>query len=255
MNRAERIVVNIFAAAILSASLPLFLGAESAKVLRVGISPTDPPIAYWERNKVTGLEAEFSEKLGEALGCKVELVDLPFGKLIPALLSSDIDIIMAGMSVTPIRSLQISFSTPYMKVGQMALVRREDRAEFANPSDIVMSHKTAGAQENTTGQFLLVQEFQNAQKRFFPTPEKGAEALRHKEIDLLILDSPYVLWLARKNEGTLTPIPALLTEENLAWGVRKTDVKLLTAANEALEKWKASGELETMIRKWVPDSN
>ena len=180
---------------------------------------------------------------------------MPFGKLIPSLLGNDIDIIMAGMSITPIRSLQIGFATPYMKVGQMMLVRSEDKSQFADPSAIVTTRKTAGAQENTTGQFLLVQEFPNAPKTFFPSPEKGAQALKDKKIDFLVLDSPYILWLAKKNEGKLTAIPSLLTEENLAWGVRRNDPELLDAVNDVLKKWKETGDLDAMIKKWVPDSN
>jgi ABC-type amino acid transport substrate-binding protein len=50
----------------------------------------------------------------------------------------------------------------------------------------------------------------------------------------------------------LTPIPILLTEESLAWGVRKDDEQLLNAANLFLETWKNDGRLENAITKWMP---
>jgi len=35
-----------------------------------------------------------------------------------------IDVIMSGMSVTPVRQHQVRFVQPYLRVGQMAIIRR-----------------------------------------------------------------------------------------------------------------------------------
>jgi ABC-type amino acid transport substrate-binding protein len=44
----------------------------------------------------------------------------------------------------------------------------------------------------------------------------------------------------------------LLTEEYLAWGIRKEDTKLLNQANDYLKQLKSDGSLNRMIEKWIP---
>jgi polar amino acid transport system substrate-binding protein len=228
--------------------------ADNQKPIRVGISPTSPPVRFKELNKVTGLEVDFAEALGKELGRRIEFHELKFSNLIPELRANNIDIIMSGMSTTYIRGLQIDFSNSYLKVEQKALARAEDEKLYGSALDVITAKKVVGAKENTTGEFLLMHEFNNAQKRFFPSPEKGAQALKKKQIDLLVLDSPYVSWLASKNEKTLVALPFALSEENLAWAVRKGDTDFLNAINAALEKWKANGFWKETVTKWLPGS-
>ncbi len=226
--------------------------AQSGEPLRVGVAPTSPPIRFWEQNKIVGLEVDFAEALGKELGRPIEYVDMKFSQLIPSLIHGDIDIIMSGMSVTHVRSLQIAFSDPYLRVRQMALVRAEDKNNFLSTMDIVMTDKRVGAKENTTAEFLIVQEFPNAKKTLFKSPEDGASALKKKKIDLMIMDSPYVWWSTTRNEGKLVPLPYGLTEEALAWGVNRTNTDLLASVNAALAKWKTNGQWTQIINKWIP---
>jgi ABC-type amino acid transport substrate-binding protein len=226
--------------------------ADSAAPLRVGVAPTSPPIRFVEMGKLSGLEIDFALALGKELGRPVQFMEMEFSRLIPSLIANEIDIIMSGMSMTRVRSLQVSFSDPYLKVNQMALVRSEDRNNYLNAMSVVMTDKTVGAKEHTTSQFLLTQEFVNAKKRFFRSPEEGAKALRKKKIDLLVLDAPYVWWLASKNEGELSPLPFDLTEENLGWAVHRENETLLLSVNTALGKWKKSGEWASIVDKWLP---
>lgn len=77
---------------------------------------------------------------------------------IPALVDGRTDIIMSGMSVTRARELWIAFSKPWLIIGQMALVRREDAYRYAfgfpaNPPGAI------GVLKATTGDFLVQQEF------------------------------------------------------------------------------------------------
>jgi ABC-type amino acid transport substrate-binding protein len=43
-----------------------------------------------------------------------------------------------------------------------------------------------------------------------------------------------------------------LTDEYLAWGIRKNDDALLQSANEFLDKIKHNGELKAILSKWIP---
>ena len=55
---------------------------------------------------------------------KLEVMDMAFDSLIPALQSGTIDFIAAGMSVTEERKKNVDFSVPYFASEQVIIVRK-----------------------------------------------------------------------------------------------------------------------------------
>lgn len=244
-------------------SLPLLLGGlclslchgaetDSTKPLRVGVTPTFPPIVYKEAGKLIGAEIDLANAVSAQLGRPMTFTEVKWEDQIPSLVEGKIDIIMSGMSVTRTRQLRVGFANPYLVVGQGVLVRREDFSRFTLgfppiPKGVI------GVLENTTGDFLVQQEFPRNKRKAFSSPTQAARALEKKQIDILICDSPIVSWLASMNETQgLVMAPILLSEEPLAWAVRKADTELLASLNRALEKLQKSGQIEALLKRWVP---
>ena len=71
----------------------------------------------------------------------------------------------------------------------------------------------------------------------------------------MIHDAPTILVLAATYESELAPIMSLLTEEYLAWGLRRGDQDLLTSANAYLADIKRNGRLKTIVNRWMPLSD
>ena len=76
--------------------------ADSAKVLRVGTEPVFAPFEFPKEGSkdLTGFDIELIEALGKQMGYKVEMVSMGFDALIPALNSNNIDVAIAGMTIT-----------------------------------------------------------------------------------------------------------------------------------------------------------
>lgn len=221
--------------------------------LRVGVNPSGPPVIFLQGNKVSGIEADLAQSLGEYLGRKVVFVQLPFNQLIPALLDDEIDIIMSGMSFTEMRAIRVNFSQPYMKVGQMPLVRRKELNKYANTLGLLNSKGKVGVEVGTTGDLFVQENFIYAERVPYKNVEDAANDLAAGKIDMVIDDSPIVWWLASENESRgLAPMVVSLTEEYLAWAMRKDDQELLRRANEFLVEFRSSGNLNTVIKKWLP---
>ena len=102
----------------------------AAPVLRVGVSPVFPPMVFKQGKELAGVEVDLARALGEKLGRKVTFVELPWEEQIEALSAGRIDIIMSSMSITTARRYVVDFSRPYLLVGQMTLVRREDEHQY-----------------------------------------------------------------------------------------------------------------------------
>ena len=64
------------------------------------------------------------ERIAKDYGATLEVVDMSFDSLIPALSSGAIDFIAAGMSVTEERKQNVDFSVPYYESEQVIIVRK-----------------------------------------------------------------------------------------------------------------------------------
>ena len=222
--------------------------------LLIGVTPSAPPLIFYQEGRVVGLEADFAAALAQSLGKTPRFMILPWDNLMPALLEKKIDIIMSGMSITKMRETRINFTNPYLRAGQMALVRSQDTSLYPSAASIKKTQSRVGFMKGTTGDFLVQQEFQLTTRTFPFTMIKDAiQALIEERIDMFIDDAPVIWWKATAQEAQgLMLIPFFLTEEYLAWGVRKDDTRLLESANLFLETWKNNGKLKSTIKQWIP---
>ena len=222
-------------------------------VLRVGVTANAQPLVYRQENRIVGLEADFAREFAKDLGKSLQFVALDWEDLIPALIANKIDIIMSGMSVTRLREVRIAYTIPYFKSGLMALIRREDAARFSTGLFTLTTSSAIGAIKDTTSEFFVETNYGSVKKILFSNTKPAVKALIDKRIDMFIYDAPLVLYLASENETKgLTALFTLLTEEYLAWGVRKDNKALLEAANNFLKKANSDGRLQQMIKYWIP---
>lgn len=219
---------------------------------RIGINPHYPPLAYKIRGELVGVEVDFARQLGKELNKHITFVETPWSELIPALVDGRIDIIMSGMSVTQERATLVSFTEPYMQIGQMALVRARDQTSFANLEHFFNTTSRVGFVSSTTGEQAARTIFSQAKFMPQPTAEDGVTALRRSVIDVFIHDAPTV-WHIGGNPGEKELIGLYwpLSEEPLAWAVRKSDVPLQFALSQKVKEWKLSGRVQQLMSRWI----
>lgn len=98
--------------------------ALSGDNLVLGTNAAFPPFEYVEGRNIVGFDITMGEKIAEKAGMKLEVMDMAFDSLIPALQSGTIDFIAAGMSVTEERKKNVDFSVPYFASEQVIIVRK-----------------------------------------------------------------------------------------------------------------------------------
>jgi ABC-type amino acid transport substrate-binding protein len=238
-----------------SAGSTLGLGESSTRsVLRVGTSGTYPPFTFIDEGKPSGAEVDFAEALAAALGLELKISVIPFPDLIGEISAGRIDIIMAGMSVTPRRSELVSFATPYLQVGQMAVVRSADVLRFLSTDAYDQDGVRIGFERATTGAKYVLGTMQKARPVEFASKEDALEGLRTSKVDVVVHDAPFV-WLTTGSplepnpdfSGRYTP----LTDEYLAWAVRKGDTELLEQVNDIVQRWQDEGGIEAVLDLWI----
>jgi polar amino acid transport system substrate-binding protein len=233
--------------------LLLSLPAWSAGVLRVGMSADYPPIHFKQDGRYLGIEADNATAVGEILSRKVEIVELPFDELFPALNAGKVDVLMAGLSVTAERSQQVQFTDPYMRVGQMAIMHKSKLGRFSQPWSVYREGVRVGVEPGTTGAAFAERELIDAQVSFFANPDEAFQGLRKDVIDLYIHDAPTSWQLANSMENDdLISLYSPLTEEMLAWAVASDNDALAGDLNRALQLMQRNGTLQYILNRWIP---
>lgn len=146
MRRIRKIFLSLLL--ILIAFAPLSMAAESKEVLRVGMEVNYAPFNFSEVTDANGgvlvsnspgeyangYDVQIAKKIADELGRELEIYKIDWDGLIPALTSGKIDAIIAGMSPTDERKLQIDFTDSYY-TGRLGVVVRKD-SEYANAESI-----------------------------------------------------------------------------------------------------------------------
>ena len=68
-----------------------------------GVAATFAPFEYMQDGKVVGFDIELMDAIAKSLGLGVEIMNMEFKGLIPALQSNRIDVINSGMYIRPER--------------------------------------------------------------------------------------------------------------------------------------------------------
>lgn len=218
--------------------------------LRVGVVSDYPPMAFKKDTTLQGIEIDLAHAVGPLIGRKIEFKVLKWDQLYSALQRGDIDVVMSGVSVTKKRSQWVRFSKPYTRVSQMVLMRENDRA-----LNIVTEGKNQriGVLPLTTAEAYVDIALKEAKKVKLKSTAEAVAKLYAHEIDYYIADSPKIWYYTSDNRlNGLIGYYAPLTSEDIAWAVKKENVKLLNRLNSALDTLQKSGQLGVILSKWIP---
>ena len=223
--------------------------AEPAKVLRVGTEPTFAPFEFQKEgsNEFTGFDMDLIRAIGTKLGYKVEISSMGFDALIPALNSGNIDVAIAGMSITDERKKVVVFSDPYYTSGLIVMVKKaDDKIKGFND----LEGKRIAVQIGTTGA-NKAGEVKNAQVTAFNDNTAAAMELKNGGADAVINDSPVLkYYLQQGGSADAKVVGDVMNSEDYGIAVKKGNEKLAAEINKALAEMKQNGEYDKLYKTW-----
>jgi len=84
-----------------------------------------PPYEYHEGDEIVGLDVDFAQAICDVLGMELEIEDIAFDSIIPAVVSGKADMGVAGMTITEERLQEVNFSDPYVQSKQVIIVKAD----------------------------------------------------------------------------------------------------------------------------------
>lgn len=223
--------------------------AEQAKLLRVGTEPTFAPFEFQKEGskEYDGFDMDLARAIGKQMGCKVEIVNMGFDALIPALNAGNIDMIAAGMSITDERKKAVAFSEPYYTSGLIVMVNKDNK-DVKGIKDL--EGKRIACQIGTTGE-NKARSVQGAKVTAFNTNTEAAMELKNKGVDAVINDSPVVgYYLAQGGNASAMTVGEVMEAEQYGLAVKKGNDKLVADVNKALAELKKNGEYDKIYKAW-----
>lgn len=233
---------------------PTIKRIQSSKVLRVGTSAGYFPFEMTDKaGKTIGFDIEMAEKIAEALGVQLEIKDMDFNGLIPALQAGTIDLMIAGVTITPKRALSINFTRPYFTTGQAVLVAKKHEGKVKSWDDLDKPGYVIAVSMGTTGDIAATKLYKKATiKRFDGSTNAGLE-VQAGRADAVVFDQPWVAIYARMNKERCFGLLEPFTVENFGIGIAPGQQDLLQWLNTFLDSFVGTLEYENMFRYWFVD--
>ncbi|HAH97116.1 MAG TPA: basic amino acid ABC transporter substrate-binding protein [Firmicutes bacterium] len=224
---------------------------EEKTTLIMGTEASFPPFEFTdENNEPIGFDVDLARAVAEEMGLELEVRDQPFDGLIGALQANQIDIVAAGMTITPERQETVAFSNPYYNAKQSVIVRAGENLVTSMED---LANLNIAVQMGTTGAAKAEEIKGTADDTSLKQYEKVNEAfmeLTNGRVDAIIIDVPVGASYMKQFEG-LEVVEAIdFEDEQFGIAVRKDNEELLNDVNTALDNIMSSGKYDELIQKW-----
>ncbi len=228
---------------------PTITSIKSKGVLVIGTSMDFPPFEYVnETGGAVGLDIDIATEIAKELGVKLQVRDLGFDALVPALKNKEIDLVLAGMSITTERQQIVDFSKPYFNASQAVI-------SLSGKSIKSLAGKKIGVQTGTTGEGW-VHDYLIANGTILESDVTSYEkwpvaimALQKGDVDVLLLDEPVGKMFVKMLPGLQFNF-RIETGEQYGIAANKESKDLLELVNKVISNLLTSGKYETIVQKW-----
>jgi polar amino acid transport system substrate-binding protein len=200
-----------------------------------------------------GFDMDLARMLAEELGVELEIDNMGFDGLMPALETGKVDLILSGMTATEERARTISFTDSYYVTGLCLLLNTESTEGVKSFEDLNDAKWTLAVKQSTTGEKVAKRLMPEAKLTVLQKETECALEVATGRADAFVYDKLSIVKNHREFPDTTRVILETFTTEPYAAGVRQNDVELREFVNAFLEKIKADGRHAALGRKHFPE--
>ncbi|HWR24283.1 MAG TPA: transporter substrate-binding domain-containing protein [Feifaniaceae bacterium] len=195
-------------------------------------------------NEVVGVDMDIAKAVADELGVALEVVDMDFDGIVPAVQSGKGDLGAAGITANDERRQSVDFSINYVDAAQVIIV--PEGSDIKSAADL--AGKNVGVQMGTTGDTYVTDEVGAGQVLRYKTgPDAGVE-LANGKIDAVVIDELPAKQIAEANKG-LVVLEEPLTEEQYAIALKKDSPDLKSVVDKVVQKLLDDGTVAKLIEE------
>lgn len=224
-------------------------GDEVSVKVTIGTDTSFVPFEFLNQDsgEYEGFDIDLVKAIAEKIGIEYELKPMDFNGLIPALQTGNLDMAIAGITITDERKKVVDFTRPYYDAGLYILVR-SDEESIKDVEDL--KGKVVATKQGTTS-FNYASKLEGLKEvRPFPNIDQAYMELEKGSADAVIYDSPNVLYYIKtKGKGKVKTVGDLLQAESYGIAFPKGS-PLRDKVDQALGQLMEDGTYEKLYVKW-----
>jgi polar amino acid transport system substrate-binding protein len=219
------------------------------RTVTVAVENAYPPFNSIDEasGKGVGWDYDTVAEICKRLNCKPDFREAAWDGIFPAMQVGEYDMLADGVTYTEERDQIVDFSTPYVTVGQVLLVRADESASVDEMK--ADANRLVGTQLGTTNEIVAKEHFPVERIKSFEDFGAAVQALISNDIDGVVIDNVSAVGWMSSNEGQLKTIGQLTSDEKLAF-VFPPDSDLVDPVNQALESMIEDGTLDQLNEEW-----
>ena len=238
-----------------TAQSPVLDRVVKTDTLRVGMSANQPPLNVKSKSgQMIGLEVDLAKGLAYALGLKIDIVQMPFGRLLPALKKGKVDMVMSGVDITPERTKDFLFVGPYLLSGKSLVTASKALAGAETVDDVNTADVTFVTLKNSTSESFVKKNMPKAKLVTVDNYEQAVAKVIDRSASAMIADMPAcVLAVLRNPDSGLVTLEEPLSVEPMGIAVSAKDPRFYNLIDNYIDAIEATGILSALRAKWFED--
>ena len=215
--------------------------------IRLGISADNPPFTFVKDGAFVGFEIDLAHALSSRMNHTLDILDLDFGGLIPAVKNDIIDLAIAGFNITEERKKNIAFSDNYY-TGETGVISNQ---AFSSPAEL--AHTKIGVQHGSVWEAeakKIAATYEGIEVIGFHRINQIVQELEQKTINAILIDTPVARQITQSHPKFIVSTLASLNEEQGMGVIFKQGSPLINECNKALAEIKQNGTLKKISEKW-----
>ena len=224
---------------------------EKSKLI-VAVSADNPPYEFIQDQKIVGIDIDIINMIANKLNRKIEIKNMDFDGIIPALQNATVDMAIAGITPTLQRKENIDFSIKYLDSKVSILTRSNSSIESEND----LKNKIIGAQAGTTWYLYaknLVALEPSIDIRILSNNLLLIESLMNNTMDAIVIEDLQSEEFIKKYPGTLRSFVVSSGSSSYAIAFPKGS-KLVDKVNKVILELEKNNEFDNTRTHWIQNS-
>ncbi len=218
----------------------------------LGLDDQFPPMGFREKgsNEIVGFDIDLAREVAKRLGVELKLKSVEWKGVILSLKKGDIDLIWNGMTITPERQKQITFSKAYLDNRQIIVIKKGSKV--ASKADL--KGKIVGLQLGSSSEKALSDDAATSKSlkevKKYSNNTLALLDLAAGRVDAVVVDEIVGRYYIAKKADQYDVIKDDFGHEEYGVGFRQEDVSFSDAVNKALSEMKKDGTGSKISKKW-----
>ena len=232
-------------------------GSQLAEIVKrgrlvVGMELKFKPFEYTDdKGQALGLDVDLARRVAKDLGVELEIKDMEWTGLIPALQAGKIDLIISGLTGTPERAKAVTFTDPYFSTGLCALLSTQRAPDVSGVDQLDDPKRILAVKTGTTADIVATARFPKARINRYKDETACVAEVASGRADAFFYDQLSIAEHARQNPGTTKALLTPFTYEPFCIALRKGDFDLWQWLQFFLAYHKADGYLEALRQQHI----